>query len=115
MQIFSERCIQRILENVRQLAGDFGKLRISVTARRSAQSVRGNVEPLHVLAFRLNLLQHADVLPQILQVLRSLLEKQFDGFAVWSAHARPSATSSGFKSSSAVGLRYKMQSFSTIA
>src|SRR5215467_1506892 len=98
-----------------QLAGNFRKLRVAITRRSSAQRVRRNVEALHVFALRLNFLQHANVFPQILQVLRSFLEEQLHGFAVWSAHARPSATSSGFKSSSAVGLRYKMQSFSTIA
>ena len=77
--------------------------------------MRRNVKALHVFVLRRNFLEDADVLPQILQVLRSFLEKEFHGFAVWSAHARPSATSSGFNSSSAVGLRYKMQSFNTMA
>ena len=77
--------------------------------------MRRNVEALHVFALGRNFLEDADILPQILQMLRSFLEKEFHGFAVWSAHARPSATSSGFNSSSAVGLRYKMQSFNTMA
>ena len=103
------------MKNVCELSCDFGKSRIAVTARSSAERVRGNVQALHVFALGLDLLQYADIFAQILQVLRGFLKEQFYGFAVWSAHARPSATSSGFKSSSAVGLRYKMQSFKTIA
>jgi hypothetical protein len=45
----------------------------------------------------------------------SFLQKGFDGFALRHAHARPSAASAVFSASSAVGLRYRMQSLSTMA
>ena len=77
--------------------------------------MRSDIKPLEIFFARLDFLKHSDVFPQILQVLRCLLEENFDGFAIRRAHARPSATSSGFINSSAVGLRYKIQSFSTIA
>ena len=115
VEVFAQGRVQRVLEYVRQLCRNFRKARESVARRSPAQCVRRNVQPLEIFAARRDLLQHADVLPQILQVLGGLLEKHLDGFAVRHAHARPSVTSSGFCSSSAVGLRYRMQSFSTMA
>jgi hypothetical protein len=59
--------------------------------------VRGDVQALEVLAARLNLLEDADVFPQVLQVLGSFLKEDFDGFAIERlAHALPSVTSSAF-------------------
>src|SRR6266403_1523416 len=87
----------------------------SIARRGAAERVRRNIEPLQILAAWLDLLKHTHVLPQILQVLRGFLEEHLDAFAVHRAHARPSVTSSGFCNSSAVGLRYRMQSFRTMA
>ena len=56
----------------------------------------GDVEALEIFAARRDFLKHADVLPQILQVLGSFLEEELDGFAVGHAHASSSVTSSGF-------------------
>src|SRR5258708_34671062 len=92
------------------------KLRGKSIARRSAvQRVSRDVTPFQVFSARLNVLKHAHVLPQALQVLRGFLEEYLDGFAVQRTHARPSVTSSGFCNSSAVGFRYRMQSFKTMA
>ena len=115
VQIVPQRGIHRILENVCQLARNLGEAWKAVTRRSAAQRVRRDIQTLEILAPWLDVLQHADVFPQILQVLRGFLEEDFDSFAVGNAHARPSVTSSGFCNSSAVGLRYRMQSFSTMA
>src|SRR5712692_7386977 len=87
----------------------------SIARRGTAECVRRNIKPLQILVAWLDLLKDTRILPQILQVLRGFLEEHLDAFAVNRAHARPSVTSSGFCSSSAVGLRYRMQSFKTIA
>src|SRR5580704_9213916 len=106
VQIVAKLRIQRILENVSEFPGNLGESWKSVTRRRPVQRMRSDVQALDVFAARFNLLQHADVLAQILQVLRRFLEEQFDGFALRDAHAvPPSRTSSDFCSSSAVGLR----------
>ena len=67
--------------------------------------MRGNVKTFEVLVLRRDVLQHANVFPQILQVLGRFLEDDLDGFALRSAHARPSVTNSGFSNSPAVGFR----------
>src|SRR5215475_13309828 len=100
---------------MRKLCGDFGKAREAVAGGGAAERVRGNIEPLEVLAARSDFLEDADVRPQVLQVVGGLLEEKLDGFAVQRAHARPSVTSSAFCCSCAVGLRYIMQSPSTMA
>ena len=105
MEIAAERRVQRILKNVRKLAGNFRESREPVTRRSAAQGVRRNVKPFEIFAAWFHVLKHAHVFPQILQVLRGFLEENFDGFAVQRTHARPSATSSGFCNSSAVGFR----------
>ncbi len=105
MQIVAERGVQRVLENVRELAGDFREARETVAAGGSGEGVRGDVQAFEIFAARRDFLQHANVLAQVLQMLRGFLEEDFDGFAVGHAHARPSVTSSGFCNSSAVGLR----------
>ena len=115
MEIFAKRCVCGVLENVSELAGDFRKTRKTVAGRSAAESVGRDVQTFEIFAARSNFLKHADVFPQILQVFRGFLEEDFDGFAVRYAHARPSVTSSAFWTSSAVGLRYRMQSFKTIA
>src|SRR5208337_58880 len=102
-------------KNVSELGGNFREARKAVTGGSSAERVRGNVEALEIFAPGLDFLKNADVLPQILQVFGSFLEEGLDGFAIGHTHARPSVTSSGFCNSSAVGLRYKMQSFKTMA
>src|SRR5215470_14607731 len=108
VQVVAKRRVQCVLENVCELAGNFGKARKSVACRRAAESVRGNIEALEIFMARLNVLQDADILAEILEMLGSLLEEHLDGFAVQRAHARPSVTSSAFCDSSAVGLRYRM-------
>src|ERR1700722_12707912 len=115
MQVVAKRRVQRVLEHVGELRANLRKARETVTRGSPAEPMRRNIKPLQILAARRNLLQHADVLAQILQVLGRFLQEHLDGFAVRHAHARPSATSSGFCSSSVVGLRYRMQSFSTMA
>src|SRR5215831_13646435 len=115
VQIVAQRRVQSVLKDVCELAGDFGKARESVAGGGTTKRMRGNVQALEIFAARLNLLQDADVFTEILQMLRCFLEEELDGFAIQRAHARPSVTSSGFWDSSAVGLRYKMQSFNTMA
>ena len=105
MQIAAQGRVQRILKNMREFPGNFRKSRKPIACRRSTQRMRRNVESFEIFPPRFNVLEHADVFPQILQVLRGLLEEHLDGFAVQRTHARPSATSSGFCNSSAVGFR----------
>src|SRR5262249_22927847 len=97
---------------------DFGKAGKPIACGGSSQRVGGNIKAFEVLVLRLDILQHPNVFPQVLQMLRGFLEEDFDGFAIRSvprAHARPSVTSSGLSNSSAVGFRYRIQSFSTMA
>ena len=118
MEVFTKRRIERVLKHVRKFTGDFGESWKAVAGGSSAKRVRGNVKPLKIFVLRRNVLQHTHVFSQVLQVLGGFLEEDFDGFAVRSVrrvHTRPSVTSSGLSNSSAVGFRYKMQSFSTIA
>src|SRR5690242_8600991 len=115
MQVLAQRSIQSVLKHVRKFSSNLGESRKTVACGSSAQCMSSNVKTFEVLVLRRDVLQHADVFPQVLQVLGGFLEEDFDGFARGNAHARPSVTSSGFSNSSAVGLRYKMQSFSTIA
>src|SRR5215472_2363039 len=61
VEILSEWRVHRVLKDMCQFAGDFGKPRKTVARRCSAQSVRGNVQALEVLAMRLEFLQHADI------------------------------------------------------
>ena len=72
--------------------------------RRSRSSRRGS-----------DFLQDAHILAQILQVLGSFLKEHLDGFAVRECSRASLRHSSDFCNSSAVGLRYKMQSFNTMA
>ena len=53
VQIVAERGVQRILEDVRELACDFGEARKAVAGRCAAQSVGGDVEALEIFAARL--------------------------------------------------------------
>src|SRR6266852_2000171 len=115
MKVAAQWRVKCILKNVCQFSCNFRKSWESIARRSSAQRVRRNVKAIQVFVARFRILEHAHVLPQILQVLRGFLEEYLDGFAVHRTHARPSATSSGFCNSSAVGFRYKMQSFRTIA
>ena len=105
MQVLAQRGVQGVLKHVRKFSSDFGESGKAVARRGSAQRVRGNVKTFEVLVLWRDVLQHANVFPQILQVLGRLLEEDFDGFALRSAHARPSVTNSGFNNSSAVGFR----------
>src|SRR6267143_5726340 len=100
---------------MREFSRNLRESRKSIARRSAAERVRRNIKPFQILVARLDLLKHAHVFPQVLQVLRGFLEEHLDAFAVHGAHARPSVTSSGFCNSSAVGLRYRMQSFRTIA
>ncbi len=77
--------------------------------------MRGDVQALDVFVARFGILQNARILPQVLQVFGGFLQKEFDAFALHDAHERPSVATSGFCNSSAVGLRYRMQSFNTMA
>src|SRR6266404_6825649 len=105
VQIAAKWRIQRILEYMREFPRNLRESRESIARGRAAERVRRNIKSLQVLVARLDFLQDAHVLPQILQVLRGFLEEHLDAFAIHRAHARPSATSSGFCNSSAVGLR----------
>src|ERR1700722_5751858 len=106
VQVFAKGRVQRILKHMRKLAGYLRETRESIARRGAAERVRGNVQPLQIFAARLDLLQHAHVLTQILQVLGGLLEEQFNSFALGDGHAAPpSNTCSDFCNSSAVGLR----------
>src|SRR5207237_4464703 len=110
------RRVECVLKYVRKFSYDFREARKSIACRSAAQGVGRDIQTFEVLMFRLDVLQHTDVFPEILQMLRGFLEEDFDGFAVRRAHARPSvASSSGFSNSSAVGSRYNMQSFNTMA
>src|SRR5262249_10310921 len=75
VQILAERSLRSVLKDVRQLGGHLGKVREAVAGRSSAEGVGGDVQPLQVLAARLDLLKYADVFPQVLQVLGSFLKE----------------------------------------
>ena len=100
---------------MRELAGDFGEFWEAIAGGSAAQRMRGNVKALEIFAAGRDFLEDADVLTEILQVLRGFLEEQLDGFAVGDGQDAPSMTSSDLRSSSAVGLRYRMQSLRTMA
>src|SRR5215831_8721864 len=53
VKVFTERRIQRVLENVCKLSGDLGETRKAVACGSSAQSVCRNIQPLQVFAIRL--------------------------------------------------------------
>ena len=82
MKVVAKRRVQRILKNVRKFSCNFRESRESVARRRAAQRMRRNVKSFQVFPARFNVLKHADVFPQILQVLRGFLEEHLDGFAV---------------------------------
>src|SRR5438093_12701605 len=103
MKVVAKRRVQRILKNVRKFSCNFRESRESVARRRAAQRMRRNVESFEVFPARFNGLKHADVFPQALQVLRGFREEHLYGCRVERASNRPSATTSGFCSSSAVG------------
>ena len=90
MHIRGERGVHGVMKNVRHFRGDFGKLRKAVAGGSAGERVRGDVELFQILGLRLRLLQHAGILPQILQVFGSLLEEQLDRFVIGPVHRPPS-------------------------
>jgi hypothetical protein len=72
--------IHRVLEDVRQLAGNFREQREPIRSRRPGQRVRRNVQALHVFRARVRILQNAGVLAQELQALRCFLKEDLYEF-----------------------------------
>src|SRR5436309_14485927 len=95
MKVVAKRRVQRILKNVRKFSCNFRESRESVARRRAAQRMRRNVESFQVFPARFNVLKHADVFPQVSQVLRGFLEEHLDGLWVELPHTLPSPTRSG--------------------
>ena len=93
--VCSDAGIERVLEDVRQLAGDLAEQRITIGTRSPAQGVGGDVKPLHVIGDRVRVLQDGGVLAQELKMLGGLLQKNFHQFRIrlgmrLLAHARSS-------------------------
>ena len=85
---------------------DSGRLEVFPTEGDTMQAgiEYGNDEAWYAaLIHEATWLNHAA--PTRAKYLQNAMEEEFDAFAVRCVHARPSVTSSGFKSSSAIGLR----------
>ena len=103
--IGSERGVHRVLENMCELARDFGEQRKAVACRRSAHGVRCDVEALEIFGARLGLLDKAGVFPQILQVIGRFLQEELERCVFGFAHRLPSATTAWRSARSLAGLR----------
>ena len=57
IRVGTQCCIQRVLKNVRDLARDFREQWETVASRCASQGMRGDVEPIEVLAARIGLLK----------------------------------------------------------
>ena len=53
MEVLAKSGVQGVLENVRELAGDFGEAREAVAGRRAAQRVGGDIKTLEIFTARL--------------------------------------------------------------
>jgi len=91
MHVRRKRGMHRVMKNVRHLRAHFGKLRKAITGGGPSERMCGNVEFFQVVRTSLRLLQNSGVLAQILQVLRSFLQEEFDGFGAWAVHKLPPA------------------------
>src|SRR5262249_38746986 len=103
----SQRGIHGVMEHVSSFRSNFRKLRVAIAGRCAGERVSCDIKLLEVFVLGLRLLQHAGVLAEVLEILRSLLKKQFERFAPRAVHRLPS-TSAGarFRSTEAVrGLR----------
>ena len=100
-----QRRVHGVVKDVRHFRGDFGKLREAVARRRARERVRSDVELFEILRLGLRLLQKPGVLPQILEVLGSLLEEQLDRFLIGPVHRAPSTRAGARRASTAPGLR----------
>src|SRR5438270_13303119 len=83
MEVFTKRRIERVLKHVRKFAGDFGEPWKAVAGGSSAKRVCSNVKLLKIFVLRLNVLQHAHVFSQVLQLLCGFLYVDIVGFSVW--------------------------------
>ncbi len=116
VDILAEGRVHGVLEDVSEFSGDFGEQRKAVRRGGPAQRVRRDIEAFEVIAMQLLLQEHTGILSEELQLVGGLLQKEFDGFAARRAHDRSSTIAGSRRcAESTEGLRYRMQSPSTMA